>query len=67
MSIDTMIRKARENRKRIGDTAEEFAAQFLVRSLGWRIDERNWRCRSGELDFIAWDGPILVILSIRAR
>lgn len=67
MSTDRTSPKQGRNRKRSGETAEEFAVQFLVRSLGWRIEERNWRCRSGELDIIAWDGLTLVIVEVRSR
>lgn len=58
---------ARRNRQKAGQQAEEFAAQYLEQSLGWTILERNWRCRKGELDLIAWDGSGLIIIEVRSR
>ncbi|GAA2068141.1 YraN family protein [Williamsia deligens] len=29
--------------------------------------DRNWRCRHGELDIIATDGPTLVIVEVKTR
>lgn len=53
-------------RKRRGDRAEAEAAVFLER-LGYRIRERNWRCRTGELDIVASDGDVTVIVEVRSR
>ncbi|MCL1923524.1 MAG: YraN family protein [Propionibacteriaceae bacterium] len=42
-----------DQRKTLGNTGEEFAANYLLQ-LGWTILERNWRCsRVGEIDIIA--------------
>lgn len=38
----------------VGRIGEDLADAHL-RGLGWQIIERNWRCRSGELDIIARD------------
>ncbi|MDG0812413.1 YraN family protein [Cohnella rhizosphaerae] len=35
--------------------------------LGYRIRERNWRCRTGELDIVATDGDTTVIVEVRSR
>lgn len=56
----------RDNRKKIGRQGEELAADYLL-SHGLTIRERNWRCRSGELDIIAEDGDTLVIAEVRTR
>ncbi|SFB57523.1 putative endonuclease [Cohnella sp. OV330] len=53
-------------RKMCGDSAEAEAAVFLER-LGYRIRERNWRCRTGELDIVATDGDVTVIVEVRSR
>lgn len=45
---------------------ERIAARALRRK-GWRIVTRNWRGRRGELDIVAWDGPVLVFVEVRAR
>ncbi|MFD2333175.1 YraN family protein [Cohnella sp. GCM10020058] len=59
------IRKT-DLRKMRGDRAEAEAAAFLER-LGYRIRERNWRCRTGELDIVASDGDVTVIVEVRSR
>lgn len=55
-----------DRRKARGQRAEQLAADYLE-GLGYRIVERNWRCRTGELDLIAWQGDILVIVEVRSR
>lgn len=50
-----------------GRIAEEFAFQYLTRTLGWTVLERNWRCRVGELDIVAEDRNVLVIVEVRSR
>jgi putative endonuclease len=49
-----------------GRRAEELAADFL-RSQGFRILERNYRRRLGELDIIAQRAGVLVIAEVRTR
>lgn len=41
-------------RRELGQAGESLAADHL-RGLGWQVLARNWRCRAGELDIIAWD------------
>lgn len=53
-------------RKDKGSAAEEAAASHLKRQ-GWRIIERNWSCRSGELDIIAEQGEIMLFVEVRSR
>ncbi len=53
-------------RKDKGRAAEEAAASYLEQE-GWRIVERNWSCRSGELDIIAEQGGILLFVEVRSR
>lgn len=55
-----------ENRRRIGAVHEEKAAEYL-RSLGYRILERNFRCRLGEIDLIAEEAGILIFLEVKYR
>ncbi|MDN4066824.1 YraN family protein [Paenibacillus vini] len=55
-----------DRRKALGQRAEQLAADYLT-GLGYIIQERNWRCRTGELDLIAWQGDILVIVEVRSR
>ena len=50
-----------------GDTGEEAAVQFLEQK-GWRIADRNWRCKYGELDIVAWDtDDTLVFIEVKTR
>jgi putative endonuclease len=49
-----------------GDLAERQAATFLERK-GFRILERNYACRGGEIDLVCDDGGTLVFVEVRAR
>jgi putative endonuclease len=49
-----------------GKRGEDRACQYL-RALGYRIVERNFRCKLGELDIIARDGSTLVFTEVRSR
>ena len=50
----------------LGRRGEDAAAAHLA-ALGWTIIERNWRCREGELDIIAFDGRILAFCEVKTR
>lgn len=49
-----------------GRSAEDRAALFLE-TQGLAILARNFRRRAGEIDIVARDGAILVIVEVRAR
>lgn len=49
-----------------GQAAERLAAAWL-QDRGLRILERNYRCRTGEIDLIARDGDTLVFVEVRLR
>jgi putative endonuclease len=55
-----------EPRHAVGKAGEEAAVQFL-RQHGYRILERNYRCRFGEIDLIARDGPMLAFVEVKTR
>jgi len=55
-----------DHRISLGRKGEEFAAQYLMKS-GYRIVERNFRVRSGEIDIIANDGEYLVFVEVKTR
>lgn len=57
---------AEDPRKARGGAAERAAARILRRQ-GYRIRERNWRCRAGEVDLIAEHDGDLVIIEVKAR
>ena len=45
----------------------EILAINHIRSLGYRIATFGYRTKLGEIDIIAWDGPVLVFLEVKAR
>ncbi len=49
-----------------GALAEEAAAEFLT-GRGFRLLERSYRCRFGEIDLIVSDGRTLVVVEVRYR
>ena len=54
--------EAREN----GRFGEEKGAEYL-RKKGYRIVERNFRCRLGEIDIIAENAEYLVVAEVKTR
>lgn len=56
----------RKSRKELGGIAEDHAARYLA-SRGYRIRERNFRTRAGEVDIVAEHGGALVFVEVRAR
>jgi putative endonuclease len=50
----------------LGKTGEDLACRELERR-GYAIVARRHRCRGGELDIIARDGPALVFVEVKAR
>lgn len=50
----------------VGRKGEEKACEFLLDN-SFRIIEKNYRCRLGEIDIIGWDGDDLVFVEVRAR
>ena len=54
------------NHREIGSRKEEEAARFLERK-GYRILERNYRSRHGEIDLIALDGEVLCFIEVKYR
>jgi putative endonuclease len=51
---------------RFGRKAEILAISYL-RSQGYRIVTSGYRTKGGEVDVIAWDGPVLVFVEVKAR
>jgi putative endonuclease len=49
-----------------GWEGEELACRHLE-AQGFRILARNWRCRAGELDIVARDGPVTVFVEVKDR
>ena len=53
-------------RKDKGKAAEDAAALY-IQQQGWQLVERNWNCRSGELDVIATWGETVLFVEVRSR
>jgi len=52
--------------KRVGEIGEKLAAKYL-RKRGYRIVERNFSTRFGEIDLIAKKKGVLVFVEVKAR
>lgn len=50
----------------IGKKGEDLAADYL-RKQGYRIIERNFRIRGGEIDIVATDNGILAYIEVKTR
>ena len=53
-------------KKEIGAWGEDRAALYL-RLHGYRIVERNFRCRTGEIDIIARRGGVVAFVEVKLR
>ena len=56
----------REGKASVGDRGDAIAEAFL-RGKKFRILERNFRCKAGEVDIVARDGKTLVFVEVKAR
>lgn len=50
----------------LGRRGERLAEQHLL-ARGYRLVERNWRCRHGEIDLVVRDGSALVFVEVKTR
>lgn len=50
----------------LGEKGEALAARFLTQS-GYRVVDRNYRTKRGEIDLIAYDGNTLVFIEVKSR
>ena len=55
-----------ERQRSLGAWGEEQAARYL-RRRGWRIVERNYRVRQGEIDLIAEKRGVLAFVEVKLR
>jgi putative endonuclease len=53
-------------RAAVGRYGEDVAVRHLS-SCGYQVVARNWRCRVGEIDVVAFDGPVLVVCEVKTR
>lgn len=52
--------------KSLGNFGEDVAEKFLDKN-GYKIIERNFNCRFGEIDIIAMDNNCLVFVEVKTR
>jgi putative endonuclease len=60
-----MIMKG-SDRMRTGKKGEDIAVAYL-KSRGYRIVERNYKCPLGEIDIVARDGDSIVFVEVKSR
>jgi len=53
-------------RHEIGKLGEKFAVKYLEQ-IGYKILERNFECKQGEIDIIAIDNEELVFIEVKTR
>ena len=56
----------RQNNRQIGDEKEAFVCEWMEKR-GYAIVERNFRCRSGEIDIVAREDGYLVFIEVKYR
>lgn len=52
--------------KLTGNYGEDLACEYLKKN-GYKILERNYRIRGGEIDIVAMDGETLVFVEVKTR
>lgn len=50
----------------VGRYGERVALRHVV-SRGWQVLDTNWRGTDGELDIVALDGDVLVVIEVKTR
>lgn len=50
----------------LGRRGERLAENHLI-ARGYRLLERNWRCRQGEIDLVMREGDALVFVEVKTR
>jgi putative endonuclease len=60
------MKPSARHRLQLGKTGEDIATSFL-QGKGYRILERNFRVRYGELDIVAESGDAIVAVEVKTR
>lgn len=63
---DSLQKKPGDIRQRLGSLGERLAVAELERR-GYRVIERNFRSRLGEIDLVAEEGEDLVFIEVKTR
>jgi len=58
--------KKTDLRKRLGKDGEDLAEDFL-RKKGYKIIQRNYRCKLGEIDIIAEHSKVIAFIEVRTK
>lgn len=53
-------------KRRLGFRGERKAARYLKKN-GYKIIERNFKCKAGEIDLIAAKGEVLAFIEVKTR
>jgi putative endonuclease len=61
-----MAKDVSSKRKEVGAVGEKLAVDYL-KKRGYKIIQRNYRCREGEIDIIAQKGEYLVFVEVRTK
>lgn len=61
-----MVEGTTDGRRALGAVGEQVAVDHLL-AAGFEVVERNWRCRLGEIDVVAREGPVLVAVEVKTR
>lgn len=54
------------NKRKLGNDYEDKACKYLE-SIGYKVLERNFRSKKGEIDIIAKDGVTIVFVEVKYR
>lgn len=54
------------DRNELGRRGEDAAVAYLER-IGMTVEARNWRAPNGEIDVVARDGEVLVLVEVKTR
>jgi putative endonuclease len=55
-----------DERRKLGNEGEDLAARFL-KGVGYKILERQFRTKFGEIDLVAKDGREIVFVEVKTR
>ncbi len=60
-----MVSSKMTTRKQRGERAEALVADHY-QSLGYRVLDRNWSCRGGEIDLVVANDEVLAFVEVRS-